>query len=788
MRCPAAYIGGMVLRRQIQRRLAQPDAVEAIRQLVEVQPSMHRTELADRLCDRFGFLDARGRRQRTGCLKALRVLASRGLFALPPPQTKTGPATPRRLEQSVPPPGGVPRSAGEIRGLELVVVESEEAMRLWNELFIREHPRGAGPLVGRQLRYLIRSEHGWLGGLAFAAAALQLGDRDRWIGWDVQARRANLDRVVGLSRFLIRPSVRCRNLASRVLGMAVVRLPEDFEARYGYRPWLVETFVDTSSHSGTCFQASNWIRIGSSRGRGRQDRGRRRSETVKDIYVYELEQDFRDRMGLPAHSGLGPLAVDAGLESEIWAEQELGGAPLGDRRLSKRLVRSAMAQAGDPMRAFSGVARVDRALVKGHYRFIDQPDESAVTMENILAPHRERTVRRMKAQKTVLCIQDGTDLDFNALADCEGLGVIGTNQTGAQSRGLHLHSTLAVSTAGLPLGVLRTQCWAPLSRPKEDTRPATEIPIEEKDTYCWILGMRDCRSVAAGMPHTRVVSVMDREADIFELFDEWRQDPSIDLLVRAKHNRCLTDGKKLFEAVQASEPRLRLQIFLGRQSARPKRSKQKARPKRKERVAESVLRYQRIELRPPPYHGGKEPIALWIIHVAEENPPAGVKPIGWFLLTTMEITSPEQAERSLGWYCLRWRIEDWHRVLKSGCKPEELQHKTAERLKRAIAMHAVIAWRIMLMTLLGRETPDLPPEVLFSDIEIEVLEAFAKTRKYLKPPARLGDAVLLVAALGGYLARKSDGPPGHQRMWYGYITLRGMCAGYVLARETAAAR
>lgn len=776
----------MVPGRQIQRRLARPDAVERVRQLVEVRPGMHRTELAERLCDGFGFVDARGRRQRAGCLKALRVLACRGLFVLPAPRTKTGPPRPRRLGREVAAPEGVPKSAGEVRGLELVVVESEEGMRLWNELFIREHPRGAGPLVGRQLRYLIGSEHGWLGGLAFASAALQLGARDRWIGWDVEARRAHLDRVVGLSRFLIRPPVRCQNLASRVLGMAMERLPEDFEGRYGYRPWLVETFVDASGYRGTCFQAANWIRIGSSRGRGRQDRRRRRAETVKDIYVYELEEDFRTRLGLAAHSGLGPLPVDAGLESGVWAEGEFGGAPLGDRRLSERLVRSAMMQAENPMRAFSGVARGDRAAVKGHYRFIDHPDESALTMENILAPHRERTVRRMKARKTVLCVQDGTDLDFNSLADCEGLGVIGTNQTGAQSRGLHLHSTMAVGTDGLPLGVLRTQCWAPRSRPEEDTRAAARIPIEEKETYCWILGMRDSRNVAAGMPHTRVVSVMDREADLFELFDEWRQDPSIELLVRAKHDRCLTGGEKLFETVRASEPRLRLQILMGRQSARPKRSKQKARPKRTERVAECALRYERIEIQPPSYHSDKKPIALWIVHVVEENPPAGVKPVEWFLLTTVEIASPEQAERCLEWYCLRWRIEDWHRVLKSGCQAEELQHKTAERLKRAIAMHAVIAWRIMLMTLLGRETPDLPAEVLFSDIEIKVLTAFARTRTHLKPPERLGDAVRAVATLGGHMARKNDGPPGHQIMWQGTITLHYMCAGYVLDRETAA--
>lgn len=169
----------------------------------------------------------------------------------------------------------------------------------------------------------------------------------------------------------------------------------------------------------------------------------------------------------------------------------------------------------------------------------------------------------------------------------------------------------------------------------------------------------------------------------------------------------------------------------------------------------------------------------------EDAPPAGAKPLEWFLLTTLEIASLEDAERLVGWYCLRWRIEDWHRVLKTGCKIKELGHHTAERLKRAVGINAVIAWRIMLLTLLGREVPDLPAEVLFSDVELEVLDVFAKTRRdlnHLEPAVRLYDAVLVVARLGGYLRRKHDGPPGHQIMWSGYTTLRVMAAGYALSK------
>lgn len=768
---------------------------------------MHRTELADRLCEEFGFIDGRGCRRRSSCLKALRVLASRDLFTLPAPTTKTGPSEPRRLDERVPPPDGVPASAGKVRGLQLVLVEREAGdrgspkMRLWNELFIEEHPRGAGPLVGRQLRYLVASEHGLLGGLAFASAALHLHGRDRWIGWNVETRRAQLDRLVGLSRFLIRPSVRCRNLASHVLALAIDRLRKDFQARYGYLPYLVETFVDTSIHTGTCFQAANWRHIGSTCGRGRQDRERASRETVKDIYIYELEKDFRRKMGLAPDAGLGALPLDIPSRSDRWAEQEFGGAPLGDARWSKRLVQSAMMQADDPMRAFSGVAEGNWAALKGYYRFIDQPDESAATMEHILAPHRERTLRRMQAQQTVLCIQDGTDLNFNALSTCDGLGTIGTNQTGATSRGLHLHSTLAVTGEGLPLGVLRTQCWAPQPRSEEDRRPSHQIPIEEKDSFAWIRGLRDCREAAAKMPHTRIISVMDREADIFELFDEWREDPGVDLLVRAQHNRRTMDlaiadrqeagddptgdmpSPNLFDRVKASEVRGWAEILVGRKSARPKRSKQKAQPKRKERIARCAIRYVPVELCPPFYHAEKAPVGLSIVHLVEENAPSGSRPIEWFLLTTWAITSVEEAQQCLAWYCLRWRIEDWHRVLKSGCKAEELQHKTAERLKRALAIRAVIAWRIMLMTLLGREVPELPAEVFFSDLELRVLRAFAGKRRDLKPPENLGAAVLLVAKLGGYIGRKNDGPPGHQRMWHGYVKLQGMCAGFLLADE-----
>jgi len=334
---------------QIKRTLSQPEAIGKINNILDTNTNINRSKLADLICDQFDFFNPRGERQRAGCLKALRKLEQDGFFVLPL-SYKTGSVkrNPRRLEEPVPEPQGVPDDVGKLCELKLVSVETEEYMRIWNELMIQHHPRGAGPLVGRQFRYLIQSEHGWLGGISFSSAALHLEDRDKWIGWDWNIRQENLHHVVNMSRFLIRPCIRCKNLASCVLGMVIKKLPIDFEIRYGHRPLLVESFVDTSHYKGTCYRAANWQWIGRTKGRGRQDLLKKHEETVKDIYVYPLDKDFRVKIGLPANSGLDALNLHSSINNENWAENEFGGASLGDKRLSDRLVEIAVDKAMEP--------------------------------------------------------------------------------------------------------------------------------------------------------------------------------------------------------------------------------------------------------------------------------------------------------------------------------------------------------------------------------------------------------------------------------------------------------
>jgi hypothetical protein len=667
----------------------------------------------------------------------------------------------------------------------LVRPDDDAAMRTWNELMIREHPQGERPLVARQLKYLIASQHGWLGAVGFSASALCLDARDRWIGWTTRERRTHQDRVVNLSRFLIRACVSCKNLASRVLGMCLRRLAKDFEERYGYRPWLVESFVDREEHEGTCFQASNWERIGQTKGRGRNDTESRSLESVKDVYVYPLVADFRRRMGVPEERGayLRPLALEHGLGNAEWANNEFGTVELGDKRLRDRLIKIVEDRWKRPNGSYLEAAGGDKAATKAYYYFVDSPRET-LTPEAMLATHRKRTIERMMSHDMVLVVQDTTDLNFATRHHTKGLGTIGTNQTGAKSLGLHLHSSLVLTPDGIPLGVLRSTCYAWEEKGKAGKKWAR--PIEEKKSFRWLEGHRDCVKIAKRTPKTRILSVMDREGDIFELFvDAEPTRKRVGVLVRASSDRLL-EGKehKLFEELKKSKNRAQIEVMIPRQrSKKGKRGKpdQKGMPARE---ATLTVRFQQVTIESSRRDlRSKGPITLWGVYAREDKPPAGAKRIEWKLLTTEKVETVEEARRIVDLYTRRWRIEEWHRVLKQGCKVQEHQNETAERLKRAIVIDAVIAWRIQLMTLLGREVPELPCEVFFDEWEVKVLEAMEakKGKRGMKRPFTLGETIILVAKMGGYLGRRSDPPPGAECIWKGMIALFHRTEGYRLA-------
>ena len=728
-----------------------------------------RIGIAREVCEAFGFRDGLGRPQLSGCLKALGVLERSGRIDLPASRVPARPPSPRRLEAAPAAASGVPAELSAVEGLSLELVETVAQRELWNSLLHFEHPHGTATFAGCQLRYLVSSRHGVLGAVGFSASALRVSARDHWMAWSDAQRRAQLHRVVCLSRFLIRPGVRCRHLASHVLGLALRRLPADFATRYGYRPWLVETYVGPE-HEGTCFKAANFVRVGATAGRGRQDRARKCAAGVKSVYMYPLEPRWLQRLGVASVDAAPSLKPGEGLDNEQWARSEFAGAPLGDQRLSARLVKSVDLLASIPGQPITGNPSGDRAAVKGYYRLIDQADESAVTPENILAPHRSRTLQRMRDQDTVLCIQDGTDLSFATRPGCEGLQVIGRNQTRAKTKGLHLHLTLATTGEGLPLGVLR--CGFDPAEPSDDGDEAEHGAAAEDDAETktksqrWIQGLQDIARAARELSgRTRVISVMDREADFFELFDEQRRIGRVDVLVRAKHNRVLKKGApKLFAALRNAPPCGQIEIEIERATERRKSSRKKARPARSKRTVRADVHLRNCVL--PATVPGAEPVPVSAVHLRETNPPADQQALEWFLLTSIQLNDFEDATRIIAAYLRRWRIEDLFRVLKSGCKAEHAAFRSACRLQRSVTINAVIAWRIMLMTLLGRDVPECPAELIFTDHEITFLEDYAATF-HLQPPDNLAAAVLLVAIFGGYQNRKHDPPPGNEIMWRG---------------------
>lgn len=706
--------------------LSSKNTVAKVRDWLQKNKGRGRSALAQYLCTALNISDHLGKPRIAGVHVALRVLESRGFWKLPKVQGRVrAQQQPRRLGTAVPEPAGVPAQVEQVKGLRLIEVGTEEdqLFRTWNELMLTEHPLKDCRLVGRQLRYLIGSDHGWLGAIGFGSCALRLSARDEWIGWDSSTRKSFQERLINMTRFLIRPQVRCQNLASRVLSLCVERIGSDFAARYGFEPWLLESFVDTEQHLGTSYQAANWQPIGTTAGQGRNVHAIRTPKTRKAVYVYQLTRDWRNRMGLPARSEkIKPVNLEEAFHSGNWVEAEFGNVDLGHRDRTQRLVRIATAKAQHPSASYTECFAGNRHELKAYYRFMDSK-ATEVNPESILHGHRERTIGRMKSCQRVLVIQDTTDLDFSERLHCNGLGDIGKNQTGAVSQGLKMHSSLAVSEKALPLGVLKTEIYA---SHYDEIKKSQDRPIEEKETYRWLSTIDDLNRVAEYLPETELIAMGDRESDIFELFDYRRRKASgVHLLVRAKHNRCLEEhSQKLFDHLDVLPSMARARIEVPRQREKKSKPSKPGRIALPARTAHVDLKWDKVTLSAPATSQTRDlqPVEIYALFVMEPHPPEGAKPLRWVLLTTVPTCSRKEALRCLRWYTMRWRIEEWHRVLKSGCHIESHQHRTADRLARTACIDAVIGWRVMLLALLGREIPEMPCELMFSSWECRMLE------------------------------------------------------------------
>lgn len=703
-----------------------------------------------------------GRPKETVCRKALVILNGKGLVDLP----SNDESVLQRGVKSRPLPlvqctdiACDLDELGEIK-LELVTSRYSKASRIWKSLMDTHHYLGSGPLCGAQLRYLIHSSiYGYLGAFSFSSAAWSLKERDKFIGWTEAARRDNLQRVVCNSRFLIIPTVRVPNLASHVLGRCSGRIVDDWVARYGVQPVLLETFVDPDRFLGTSYRAANWMYAG--RTSGRRAAQRQDGAGPKEILLYPLRYDWREILCVEPQIGLCERPRIA--EPTDWVEEEFGTVEFYDPRLSRRffdIVRNfyTQPQASIPQACGS------HAKTKAAYRFFGN---ERITMDRVLQAHVESTVGRIKSHGVVLAVQDTSSLNYTTHPATEGLGPINTQKD--QSVGLLIHDTMAFNTEGTPLGLLDVQCWARNRLDKGKKYRRGQLPIEEKESMKWLNSYRAVHQVQKLCPQTMLVSVGDREADIYELFLEAAQDPlGPKLLVRCERTRNRKTGTDFLWEQMVKQAIAGIQVI-----HIPRKGCQLARD------AKLEVRHAQVELQSPQGKGYPS-VQVWMVHACEVDYPKAVRsPLEWMLLTTVETSTFEQACERLGWYAKRWGIEVYHRTLKSGCKIEDRRLSTAESIEACLAIDMVVAWRIFHLTKLSREVPDSPCTTFFEEAEWKALYAFSRKEPPKEVPT-LRQVTRMVASLGGFLGRKGDGEPGTVSLWRGLQRLDDIAATYLV--------
>ncbi len=449
---------------------------------------------------------------------------------------------------------------------------------------------------------------------------------------------------------------------------------------------------------------------------------------------------------------------------ETWAEEEFADAELGDLRRTTRLLLLASALGAQPSASLPE-ATPDPAALKAAYRFFDNDH---VRAEAVLASHLQATYARLRSFPLVLAPQDTTYLDWTTHPATTGLGPLAA----PSHQGLLAHSTLAFTPERVPLGLLQQQVWArdPTVRRHQDPK---QRPLAEKESHKWVESLAAVIAAREACPQTHFVSTGDREADVYDLFVEPRP-VGVDLLVRAAWDRRVDHEEKyLWAAMATARVAASVTVRLGR------REQQAA------RRATLSVRWRQVTLHAPKSRSKEKlpSVTVWAVWALELHPPPGVKAVEWLLLTTVPVTSTEEALERLEWYACRWGIEVWHKVLKSGCRIEARQLETAERLRRCLALYSVIAWRVLYATLLARAVPEAPCTALLEEEEWQALYcAIHEVAVAPAKPPSLRQAVRWIAQLGGFLGRKRDGEPGVTAMWKGFQHLVDLTHMYRILR------
>lgn len=450
----------------------------------------------------------------------------------------------------------------------------------------------------------------------------------------------------------------------------------------------------------------------------------------------------------------------ASTQAADWAIHEFAHVKLPDQRHQRRLQIMATAFAQKPTAPIPQ-ACANAGEAKGAYRFVEN---DRIMPMSIRQAHHEATLERVATHPLVLAVQDTTALNYSTHPKTQGLGLLGSHSP--KTIGLLLHSTLAITPAGQPLGFLHNAVCIRRRRGLRATRH--QRALTQKESHKWIESLQACQALAPRCPQTRLVNITDREGDLYDLFVQAANVPSesrVELLVRARHNRKLQDeDRTLWEEVGRQPVAATLAVLVGRRGDQPSR------------IARLNIRFCRVRLQAPKRKADQPSLQLWAIEAKECSPvPKGVARIQWRLLTTLPVTTAQEAIEKVQWYAQRWQIQVTHKVLKSGCQIEQRQMETAQRLERVLSLDLVVAWRILALCKAARETPDDPISNWLPNAQWRALCAYVYRRT--TPPKAVPSvrqAVRWIAQLGGFLARRCDGEPGTKTLWRGLQELHAM--------------
>ena len=435
-----------------------------------------------------------------------------------------------------------------------------------------------------------------------------------------------------------------------------------------------------------------------------------------------------------------------------WVEKEFETLNFKSVRLERRF-KMAMSDISEEPEKSIWLASGSRSNAKAVYRMLanEKCDKGS-----ILSAHRDAVEVRTES-KVLLAVQDTMSVNYNTHTKTEGLGYNCEKET----LGINVHSSLALTPEGVPIGVfsqsVNTRIGEKDTRTKEQRR---RRPIEEKESYCWLEAMKAATENAPAK--VKLIHIADREGDIYELY-ALAELTGEKFIVRATtHNRLTTEGEKILDVLRETEAVGTDKVIIPAKHV----------AKTKEREAVLTIRCRKFQIKKPARFNPNKELAnsldLTLISLTEENPPDGVEPLEWLLMTNLCIESAADAILAARYYKQRWKIERFHFVLKSGCQIEKIQQRSIDGIELMILMYSIIAVHIMMLTYTARNFPDTPCSLLFGESEWQTLfRAANRTIHCPTSPYSMADALRYVAKLGGFVGAKSDGEPGLKVVWSG---------------------